>query len=353
MKRGYIKGMKWIISIWLVLSSLGLPLGWAEADEAVVSAERRAWPHTLRVVRVTDDTFDLALMSYTAAGDGQWRLSLNSRDGRTHFVSVGDRVGAWRVISFEPKDERVFVESVGAWRVRKSGWATLEDGEGRRRQLEMGRLLPEDGRRATLASVATGAIWDVREGEPVREAGSEVRVARIGEDSVAVEYRGRKMELDWAGEEDTVRLAELRRQREEARRATMLAAAQQRQEALERMRRQERAEAAHVPARREPLPERRPEWHFGTEYRYPSAYEVWLMRQGPDGAMRPFVVPRDFRRGYSSYGWRSFGYGQHAPVSSGSAPTTDTYESDASAPTREMVPPYASPMTPHPSARRR
>ncbi len=314
------------------------------AEEPAVS-----WPETLRAVRVHEDTFDYVLTAYTAAGDGQWTLSINHRAGQTYFAQTGGMVGAWRVVAFEPTEERVFVPSVNAYRTSKSGRATLEDAEGRQRVLVMGRPLETPGWRVTLASLVSGALWNVREGDRVRETEAELTVVRIAPDEpVAASFNEQPVTIPLAESEDTARLATVWQEQAEARERQERWAQYQRYREAEDARASDWAVARPVPTPRVPASAaRRPEWFFGTEYRYPSQYEVWMLRQGPDGAWRPFVVPRAFESGRARFGWGSSGYGAHSYA----AP--DAYGSPADSRSREMVPPYAAPMVPHPESRRR
>lgn len=305
------------------------------------------WPETLRVIRVHEDTFDYVLTTYTAASDGQWTLSINHRAGQTYFTQIGGWVGGWRVVAFEPTEARVFVPSVNAYRTSKSGRATLEDAEGRQRVLVMGRPLETSGWRVTLASLVSGALWNVREGDTVREADATLTVVRIVPDeSVAASFNEQPVTIPLAESEDTARLATVWREQAEARQQQERWARYQRYREAEDAREQDWAIAQPVPPPRAPVSTaRRPEWFFGTEYRYPSQFEVWMLRQGPDGAWRPFVVPRAFESGRAGFGGSSFGYGSHSYA----AP--DAYGSPSRS--REMVPPYAAPMVPHPDSRRR
>jgi hypothetical protein len=283
----------------------------AAAEPWPSGAETAAAPvRTWRAYRIHADVFDYLFTAYTQRANGEWSLSFNHRDGGTRFVRVGERLGVYRLIAFEPSAGKVFVASVNAWQERKGGRAILRSEDGALRTLEMGQPLEVEGRRAVVACMETGDYWNVRVGDPLATSNAIGSVVAIGTETVTVEMTadGSAVAIPAAEPEEKEALARLwsqqnetRRRREEwARHAReqQEAAAQAQRAAAAQARRAERQAQAEARATRS-----RPSFHYGTEYRYPTAYEVVWLTDGSDGKLRPVIVPSRFATRATGFTW--------------------------------------------------
>lgn len=272
---------------------------WAAAGEAPLDA--------FRTYRIERDTFDYTFTSYAETGGPQPLLSFNHRSGRTYFVKAGDKLDTYLVTDFEPVTELVFDSSLNTTRRTKAGKVTLQGAEKQTVVLEMGKALPLPGWRALVVSLKTGGQWSVRAGDRIRDGALTLAVTAVSEDTVTVAADGDPAAaIPMAAEDEKVAVHLLWRQQQRE-------AAEKRQQPL--------AVADETPGqagrtltvenrlievggsdgagtltstRVAGVPGSEPRMFIGTEYRYPTEWDVYIVPNPKDGTYRPIYVPRKF-----------------------------------------------------------
>lgn len=262
----------------------------------------------LRHCGVRPDTLDYVLMSVVDANAAAPTLSFNHRDGTTHLVRDGGRIGPYTVLSHERTEKRVFDSSINAHRTVPQVTAKLRAPDGRIFEVRSGIPHPMSGLLATLVSLKNGAMFHVRPGDALRLGSREVRIGEISEESVLVWLGDRGERVPLLAEQEREALVERHRERQKA-----LAT-----------RRKERVTEETQPAKRSGGPPQEAWWHdstpplyyapppstglqVGTDVRYPVAWKILPLRTRRKGrtVITPIAVPTEFasrRVGYGSIG---------------------------------------------------
>ena len=253
-------------------------------------------PASLRVYAISPAVFDYVLTSVVATLTNAPVLSFNHRNGQTFFARVGDTLGPYCIVAFEPRVERIFTPSVNAYLDRKGGRALLRDGDGRTFALELGTPLPQPGWTACLVDLKSGAQWSAREKDHIQAAGATLSVESVSKDAVLISAGGDIEPVAPASEVERADLArlwdELAKQRAERLR---LAARSQEKEPEDPF-------ASWHPDLRQVMPQPtfevrgRPGILIGQEYRYPSQFIVLPGVVSSSGKVvtEPFLVPTHF-----------------------------------------------------------
>ncbi len=249
----------------------------------------------LRVAQTEPDAFDYLFTGAIPAPQGGWTLSVNHRSGRTFFVTVGDAVDEWHVTAFEPELQREFSPTLNAWQNRRSGRLTLTDPHGRSVILGMEKPLEQPGLRATLVSTRSGEAWSVRSGDSFHADGVLLEVMALDANEVWVRHDGVDSALSPILPEELASLSERKRALANRREADAEASfpaddPQEVSRGLPGLANRTRSRAGGEGGRRA-------DFFAGTEYRYPSEYQVWMLPHGPDGKLRPVLIPRRFETG--------------------------------------------------------
>lgn len=259
----------------------------------------------VRVYAARPDCFEYMFASIASGSDtASPLLSFNNlRTGRTTFARVGEKVGNYEAVSFEPRTETVFNEGLNREETRKSGVAVLADSFGQKFILDMGIALTNDSFVAWLVDLDNGNSVQVRPGDTISFGGITQRIDAVSLDKVMVSIDDEPAFIKIASEEDRASLArtwakqreaweeakkrsdelarkEAEAREEEAMRAAFLAAASQ------------SGQTASPPTRRPPSTQ----ISVVTEYRYPTDYEIIPPIYDSRGNMiRPLmVIPRNF-----------------------------------------------------------
>jgi hypothetical protein len=278
----------------MVCSALGWLLPCATCLAAAISTD------ALRVYRIESDSFDYTFTSYVETARKQPVLSFNHRGGKTSFVKVGDLLdGGFKVVHFEPATEQVFDSTLNVSRKSKAGKVTLQGPGDQQVALEMGKpcLLP--GWRALIVSLATADQWSVRSGETF--ANGTMTVDSVSDRLVTVKTAAQSaIVIPPASDEEKVAVAVLWRKQQEDQRnreEQELAAAQEQSRVASQQREVIQVGAgggALAAGRVTGVAGSRPRMFIGTEYRYPTEYDVWIVPQGRDGGFRPLIIPKKF-----------------------------------------------------------
>lgn len=268
------------------------------AGSAFAAVER------LRVYTARPDAFEFMFASIAAgSATAVPLLSFNNlRTGRTTFAKVGEKVGDYRIKSFEPKSETVFNESINKQEVRKGGVVVLIAPTGQIVTLEMGRPLPNEQFVAWVVDLDTGNGAQVRPGDSVSLGGVTQRVDGVSPEQVCVSVDGEPRFLGLATDAERAELGAVWAKQREAWEETKRRSderARKDAEAREQEAIRTAFEASAIQSVQRPAPVRRPagsQMSVVTEYRYPTEYEVIPPMYDSRGNMiRPlFVIPKHF-----------------------------------------------------------
>jgi len=288
-----------MIVTWLAAARMVIGFGLAEVR-----------PDVLRVYGTEPDTFDYVFKSYAEVAGKSVMLSFNHRSGKTFFVKPGDRFDAYTVAAFEPAVREVFDPTLNAARKTKTGKVTLTGPDKSTLVLEMDNPLRQSGLRARIVSLETGNQWSVRAGDRIAEGAVTVPVVEVTEAGAKLDWPGLGLSaIAPASEKEKVALHVLWREQSAEKQAAVAAAAaagaavarggaggnvamgaagNAGQQAVV-------VNAGNLAAGRVVgAAGTQPSFHYGTDYRYPTEYEIWYVRQGKDGRIRPIVVPTKF-----------------------------------------------------------
>jgi len=255
---------------------------------------------TLRVYRIERDSFDYAFVSYGQGEDRLPLITIKRRDGKLFKVKVGEKVDQYKLVSFVPRTDQVRNSSTGMLEQKKSGRITLVANRTEVVSLELGKLRKKPGWRATLVSLETGKLWTVRNGDKVSSDGQTGLIDVVSKDVVIATLKDGSSRIAAVSEEEKNRLARLQRKQREARQQELVV--QQRAVNVGQQLIQVGGNGGNMGAGRVlAAAGSQPEFFFGTEYVYPSEYQVWVVRQGKEGEIRPIVVPTKFKT--RNIGW--------------------------------------------------
>lgn len=260
----------------------------------------------LRHCGVRPDSLDYVLMSIVNPSAPRAVLSFNHRDGTTHLVREGETIGPYTVLSYKQHTKRVFDPSVSALRTETEATARLKLVDGTTFEVRQGVRHPVPGLLATLVSLESGACRHVREGDTICLVDGWLEVTGVGEEEVRARVSGREVAIPLLTDEESTALAE----RYRARQAALAAQAKAAPDA---------AEAEPPPAAKNdeawwrnavpplhyaPPPSSGTGIQFGTEYRYPVAWEVLPLRTLRNGkvVIAPLAVPTEFETRHVTYG---------------------------------------------------
>lgn len=240
-----------------------------------------ALPESLRVNSLVPDTFDYVFTSFMNVNTTRPTFSLNHRDGRTRFVRLQDTVQDYRITRFRPRLVKVFNKALNAHNTKKEGALILTHADGSTLTLEMGRALTMAGYRCELVSLISANTWSARAGDRIDVDGETVQIDAVFDNIATAIEDGIAYPIPLISEKEQTVLASLQQQRKHEQH--MRAAAAQR---LQKAREAERVQhelavlppgSSRIPARRPSVnvTMRRPSYFFyGTEYRYPTDFDV-------------------------------------------------------------------------------
>jgi hypothetical protein len=253
------------------------------------------------VYRIEQDSFDYVFTSYAEAAGKQPMLSFNHRSGRTCFVKTGEKLDAYVVATFEPATAQVFDPTLNTLRKSKAGRVTLRGPEDRTVVLELGKPFGTPGWRAQIVSLTTGSEWSVRAGDKVSSGATTLLITGVSEQRVTAAADGRpEAVIPPASDEEKVALFQLRKQQQEEReqrQQEQLAAAARAAQTQPRMVESQAltvGSGALGAGRVLSVPGYEPRFFVGTEYLYPTEYQIWMVPQGRDGRYRTTYVPTKF-----------------------------------------------------------
>jgi len=260
----------------------------------------------LRVYAAWPAVFEYRFTSVLAGGGEDVRVGLRHADGTTHTVGVGETVGDYTVTSHATRTVEVFKPGLNRRIERDADFVTLEHASGKTFELELGEPLELPGRPVVCLVALDSADWTyARHGDRVtwRYRDVEVEVAENGRVVLADGDTRHVVPRASSKERETLRAAWTRRKARAARLA--------RRRAEERKEETEAERVADILANpqlvRRPVAVERPvsvlapargaRMFAGTEYRYPTDYEVIPMvgtTKSGDPVFRAVVVPRRF-----------------------------------------------------------
>jgi hypothetical protein len=250
----------------------------------------------LRVYAVGPRLFPYKFMSSMGSGTDV-RLVFNHRSGSTHIVRIGESLGDYRVRSYVAGEERVFNPTINAEQTRRSGKVVLLSRDDDRVTLDMGRPLPVQGWTACLVDLSSG-LWDyVREGDEL-PGEPPLPVSLVGTNRVCVRRDGLDQQIAWASGKERAELTDLWA----ARKRAHLAALEARRHEADAEEAARQARPVRVPHPGRPpavAPSRSPGFVFGTDYAYPTEFDVIsVTSRDADGNLVnvPLVVPTRFER---------------------------------------------------------
>lgn len=259
---------------------------------AVVSHAQLDSP--LRIWKVYDDSFDLTLTS-VFKGDGEnLTASLNHRRGRTFFVSEGERVGPYSVISLARSGKY----SASAM-LRDTRTSALHE-------LSLNTPLKLPGLRAQIVDTETGLLWDVRKQDEI--ASLALKVTDISATKIRATLLTGSLAITEATDEERSAVEKMWRDAEKHREEAGKAARQAREEKSARELAALQALAkAKAQARRPALSvQTTPKLFFGTEYRYPKSWAYYYtFEPGPSGVRahpRVIAIPTEFETRMTGWG---------------------------------------------------
>lgn len=257
----------------------------------------------IRVHSIQPEVFAWRFTSVMASGE-QPVLAFNHLSGETRFARVGETVGEYRLVSYRPRTSERFVKDLNATVAETSGTAVLEQGDGARYELELGRPLPQPGNVACLVSLANGGWLYAGDGDALSLGNEPVRIRlHPNTDVTAATGAGTRL-IPPLTETEQERIqslwSERARTREAAeRRAREAAIERAEQEKVDRM----LADIEPAPRPAPPRPQRRERMFIGTEFRYPLEYDVLpiaVRTKSGKLSIQPIAVPTRFgayRRG--------------------------------------------------------
>ncbi|OGV60168.1 MAG: hypothetical protein A2283_19580 [Lentisphaerae bacterium RIFOXYA12_FULL_48_11] len=274
----------------------------------------------LRVYAVKSACFEYMFTSAMERSEGRQTLSFNHINGRTVFAGVGEAVGEYTLMSYDPGVEMEFNPTTDSYVQRKAGTATLRSVDGRKILLDMGKILPLPGWVACLVWLDCGNWMYVSETDVILAGNAEFPIECIKEDSLVVitgtSDADRQVIPLIADDEKSSLLAMWESRRKAREEDEMLANKKSLPEDQE-----QKPVVTQVIRHAPPLPvweqpERRfvviktpPQFFYGTEFRYPVAFEtVPLIEKTSYGTRvkRAIVVPKLFQTGFSGHGIKSF-----------------------------------------------
>jgi hypothetical protein len=172
----------------VLAAGAGVAAAWAGAAEPQPAVAPAAGGQTgnLRVLGVYSNCFEYLFMSVAGVAGGQPCLAFNHLDGRTSFVKVGDRLGAYTVRKYEPRDTQRFNPSLNAMQTEKSGVATLAGADGESFPLEMGKIRAQPGFLAMIGDLKTGAAFYARAGDAIGTGAAQAVVSEVAPEQVTV-----------------------------------------------------------------------------------------------------------------------------------------------------------------------
>lgn len=270
----------------------------------------------LRVYAVKSACFEYMFTSAMERTEGRQSLSFNHINGRTVFAGVGEAVGDYTIKSYNPGMEMEFNPSTDSYVQKKTGLVTLQAVDGRKISLEMGKVLSLPGWIACVVWIDSGSWMYVNENDVILAGNVEFPVERINEDSLTVvpgaPGDGRYV-IPLILEDEKTSLLALWENRRKAREEDLkLSAKKPLPEEVEQkpvitqvIRHAPPLPAVEQPQRRFVVIKTPPQFFYGTEFRYPSAYEtVPLIERTSSGTRvrQAIVVPKLFQPGWSGYG---------------------------------------------------
>lgn len=251
----------------------------------------------IRIWRTEPDSFDLVLKSSFAGSGKSQVIALNHRSGQTFFVKVGEKVGEYKVISYEETTERIFKPTVNAYQSKKVGTVLLEGPDGEKVTLKQGKRVKQPGRLAYLISLVTGQWSTVRPGDKAQLDDSEISITSVDKEAVEAVVDEENLSIKPISSEEKDDLVALWKERDRLKEERIEAARREKEEAAER------AQVAVALPRPAPQPQVtevrfRPKIFFGTEYPYPTEFEVLPGYYSNSGKMicPPIAVPTRFKR---------------------------------------------------------
>ena len=253
---------------------------------------------SLRTYAIQPACFPYMFMSVASRTADGAILSFNQVNGQTHFVRLGGVLGDYEVTAFEPGTERVFNPTINAYQERERGTVTLAAADGTRVVLTQGEPLAQPGWMATLVSLDTGGWQHVLSNDRFDIGSGPATVTSVSEEAVSVSAVGGTDTVTVAaltGEEQDQLAALWETRREQA--ATRAREAREARE--ERERELAKPVRSYSPPRQRTVVEIRsaPRHFYGTEYRYPTAFQVVpIAVRDASGRLvpRPLVVPQRF-----------------------------------------------------------
>lgn len=262
-------------------------------------------PSDLRLYAVRPDVFGYLFTAVSTGADHQPVLAFMDLAGTTRFVRPGEKLGDWTVVDYQARTDRIFKPSVNAQLTVDTSIARLRNAAGVERLLTVGVPLEQSGRLACLVSLTSGDWKYARAGDTLTLDKRALTVRSVGETTVQVRLDDQVAEVAQASDAERQAVQGLWRARQEqadAADAHARAEAQQRQQAA-RAAADARA-AAVAPVVHAPQAVSR--ITFGTEYRYPTEYEVVpFVTRMPNGSLRHQTIVAPTR-----FDTRSFGISQ-------------------------------------------
>ncbi len=141
----------------------------------------------LRIWNIQPSTFDYVFTGVAPSSDPSEKLAFNSRDGRTHFVHVGDQMGDYRVASYTAEEKTVFNASINRNKTVSIGQVVLRHLDTDNEViLTENVVLGEEGWTARLSRLDTGYPWVLKEGDHIGYDNVRVTILRVGQGVVVV-----------------------------------------------------------------------------------------------------------------------------------------------------------------------
>jgi hypothetical protein len=268
---------------WLVAA---LPGGRAEDAAGPTAPPWRAYT-------IQPNVFEYMLTTSTPDADGNPILSFNHLSGKTEFVRVGERLGPYELVAFEPREEKVFNPTINAYQTKSRSVAVLRGQGGEQIALVQGDPLAADGLMACLVSMHSGAWQYVQPGDRCSLDGVDLEVAQIDAGGVSVVTGGDALRLPPVTDAERQTIMSAWRERKERAAEQARVAAEEREQAWERQEEARRVRYQQQASR----PKQPAGVFFGTEYRYPTEYEVIpFTTRSASGSYnhQAIVVPRRF-----------------------------------------------------------
>lgn len=253
---------------------------------------RGATSETLRVYTTEPACFDVVFASVSRGGDAAPILAFNHRNGRTFFLHVGESLDGYRVVAHEPRTRVVEVPSTHSRREEKADQVSVQASNGPTLTLQLGQRLPQPGWMAHLVVLDSGEWCLVKAGDRVSMGGGTGTVVSVSEKEVALSTDGAEHVVTLITQDERQRLIALWEQRRAQAERECLARRQEAEEAPE-------AAALPLPRAEAPralVPRPRVVTGFGTEFRYPTEFEVIPAIRDTSGRViqSAIVVPKRF-----------------------------------------------------------